>query len=72
MSLVIGEVWANMLHNVLAALINDHGFSMTAKTDATGTEGNVVFLHLFLEALQLQPCNPDCKSLVCLLLVLLF
>ncbi|KAF8918210.1 Fungalysin metallopeptidase-domain-containing protein [Mucidula mucida] len=58
----IGEVWANMLHNVLAALINDHGFSMTAKTDATGTEGNVVFLHLFLEALQLQPCNPDFLS----------
>ncbi|KAF8880948.1 metalloprotease [Mucidula mucida] len=55
----IGEVWANILHNVLAALVQDHGFSTTAKTDPTGPEGNVVFLHLFLDALQLQPCNPD-------------
>lgn len=55
----IGEVWANMLHNVLAALVDDLGFSTTAQTDPTGTEGNVVFMHLFLDALQLQPCNPD-------------
>ncbi|KAF9017287.1 hypothetical protein BDZ89DRAFT_1165814 [Hymenopellis radicata] len=58
----IGEVWANILHIVLAALVQDHGFSTTAKTDPTGTEGNVVFLHLFLDALQLQPCNPDFLS----------
>ncbi|KAF9004975.1 hypothetical protein BDZ89DRAFT_1145365 [Hymenopellis radicata] len=58
----IGEVWANMLHNVLAALVAEHGFSVTAKTDPTGTEGNVVFLHLFMDALQLQPCNPDFLS----------
>ena len=55
----IGEVWANMLHNVLAALVDDLGFSTTAQTDPTGTEGNVVFMHLFLDALQLQPCNLD-------------
>ncbi|KAF8909875.1 Fungalysin metallopeptidase-domain-containing protein [Mucidula mucida] len=55
----IGEVWANIMHNVLAALVADLGFSETAKTDPTGTEGNVVFLHLMLDALQLQPCNPD-------------
>ncbi|KZV62019.1 peptidase M36 [Peniophora sp. CONT] len=54
----IGEVWANTLHNVLAALVDVHGFSTTAKTDATGTAGNVVFLHLMLDALPLQPCNP--------------
>lgn len=58
----IGEVWANILHNVYAALVSDLGFSATAQTDPTGTEGNVVFLHLFLDALQLQPCNPDCTS----------
>ena len=24
----------------------------------SGKEGNVVYLHLFIDALQLQPCNP--------------
>ncbi|KAJ7041644.1 Fungalysin metallopeptidase-domain-containing protein [Mycena alexandri] len=55
----LGEVWANMLHNVLAALVGAHGFSKTARTDPSGTEGNVVFLHLFIDALALQPCQPD-------------
>ncbi|KAI0069746.1 hypothetical protein K474DRAFT_992389 [Panus rudis PR-1116 ss-1] len=54
----IGEVWANTLHNVYAALVAAHGFSTTARTDPSGTAGNVVYLHLFLDALQLQPCNP--------------
>ncbi|KAI0654826.1 Fungalysin metallopeptidase-domain-containing protein [Cubamyces menziesii] len=54
----IGEVWANMLHNVYAALVGAHGWSATARTDPTGSEGNVVFLHLFIDALPLQPCNP--------------
>ena len=54
----IGEIWANLLHNVYAALVSAHGFSSTARTDPTGTAGNVVFLHLFLDSLALQPCNP--------------
>lgn len=54
----IGEVWANMLHNVYAALVAAHGFSATARTNPGGTEGNIVFLHLFIDALPLQPCNP--------------
>ncbi|KAJ7452329.1 Fungalysin metallopeptidase-domain-containing protein [Mycena latifolia] len=54
----IGEVWANMLHNVYAALVSAHGWSATARTDPSGTEGNIVFLHLFIDALVLQPCNP--------------
>ncbi|KAH9887360.1 Fungalysin metallopeptidase-domain-containing protein [Cubamyces lactineus] len=54
----IGEVWANMLHNVYAALVGAHGWSATARTDPTGSQGNVVFLHLFIDALPLQPCNP--------------
>jgi extracellular elastinolytic metalloproteinase len=53
----IGEVWANMLHNVYAALVAANGYSATAKTDPSGTAGNVVFLHLFIDALVLQPCN---------------
>ncbi|KAF5380079.1 hypothetical protein D9615_006227 [Tricholomella constricta] len=55
---VIGEVWANMLHNVYAALVSERGFSNTALTNPDTTEGNVVYMHLFLDALLLQPCNP--------------
>ncbi|GLB39398.1 putative fungalysin metallopeptidase (M36) [Lyophyllum shimeji] len=54
----IGEIWANMLHNVYAALVAAHGWSSTALTNPDGTEGNIVFLHLFIDALPLQPCNP--------------
>ncbi|TFY82314.1 hypothetical protein EWM64_g1700 [Hericium alpestre] len=54
----IGEVWANILHNVQATLINEHGFSNTSKTNPDGTEGNIVYLHLFIDALPIQPCNP--------------
>ncbi|KAJ7093265.1 Fungalysin metallopeptidase-domain-containing protein [Mycena belliarum] len=54
----IGEVWANILHNVYAALVGARGFSTTARTNPGGTEGNIVFLHLFIDALALQPCNP--------------
>ncbi|EJD40773.1 metalloprotease MEP2 [Auricularia subglabra TFB-10046 SS5] len=54
----IGEAWANILHNVHAALISAHGFSTDAFTNPNGTGGNVVFLHLFIDALALQPCNP--------------
>ncbi|KAF9460271.1 Fungalysin metallopeptidase-domain-containing protein [Collybia nuda] len=58
----IGEVWANMLHNVYASLVSAHGFSTSARTNPNGTEGNVVFLHLFIDALALQPCNPTFVS----------
>ncbi|KAJ3558085.1 hypothetical protein NM688_g1120 [Phlebia brevispora] len=54
----IGEVWANMLHNVYAALVGAHGFSQEAFTNPSGSEGNIVFLHLFIDALPIQPCNP--------------
>ncbi|KAF8886730.1 metalloprotease [Infundibulicybe gibba] len=54
----IGEVWANMLHVVHAALVEKHGFSEKAKTDLTSSKGNVVFMHLFMDALSIQPCNP--------------
>ncbi|KAG6889604.1 hypothetical protein C0995_016130 [Termitomyces sp. Mi166 len=58
----IGEVWANMLHNVYAALVSERGFSSEALTNPNTTEGNVVFMHLFLDALLLQPCNPTFVS----------
>ena len=61
-TLAIGEVWANMLHNLLAALVMMHGWSHTAATNPGGSEGNIVYLHLFMDALALQPCNPSCKN----------
>ncbi|KAH9020571.1 Fungalysin metallopeptidase-domain-containing protein [Lactarius pseudohatsudake] len=54
----MGEVWANTLHNVYAALVIAKGWSTNALTDPTTNEGNVVWLHLFIDALLLQPCNP--------------
>ncbi|TFK62340.1 hypothetical protein BDN72DRAFT_395354 [Pluteus cervinus] len=54
----IGEVWANTLVNVYAALVAKHGFNPNAKTSPGGTEGNVVFFHLFIDSLPLQPCEP--------------
>jgi len=49
-----------MLHNVHAALVQERGFSTQALTNPNGPEGNVVFMHLFIDALALQPCNPTC------------
>ncbi len=37
----MGEVWANMLRNVYAALVEVHAFSSTAMNDPSGMEGNV-------------------------------
>ncbi|PFH46758.1 hypothetical protein AMATHDRAFT_88134 [Amanita thiersii Skay4041] len=55
----IGEVWANMLHNVLAELVKAHGWSKNARTNPNGKKGNTIFLHLFMDGLALQPCNPS-------------
>ncbi|KAK1224031.1 hypothetical protein PQX77_013092 [Marasmius sp. AFHP31] len=49
---------ANILHNVLAALVDARGTSKNALTNASGTSGNVVFLNLLVKGLALQPCNP--------------
>jgi hypothetical protein len=62
-SLDAGEIWANMLHNVYAALVKKYGFSKSARTNPNGKEGNVVFLHLMLDALAIQPCNPQCETI---------
>lgn len=49
---------AIQLHNIYAALVGLYGFSSTARTDPNGSEGNVVFLRLVMDALAIQPCNP--------------
>ncbi|KAF8751455.1 Fungalysin metallopeptidase (M36) [Rhizoctonia solani] len=53
----VGEVWALIWHEIYASLINKLGFS-TNKNESTGTAGNIVALHLFIDSLKLQPCNP--------------
>ena len=57
----IGEVWANMLHNVYAVLVNERGFSAEKLTNPDGIEGNIVFMRLFMRSLSIQPCNPTCE-----------
>ncbi|KAB5595169.1 Extracellular metalloproteinase mep [Ceratobasidium theobromae] len=52
-----GEVWATIWHEIYAGLVAKLGFS-TDKNNASGTAGNIVALHLLVDALQLQPCNP--------------
>ncbi|KDR76563.1 hypothetical protein GALMADRAFT_246959 [Galerina marginata CBS 339.88] len=54
----IGEVWATLLHNVYASLVDERGFSAQKFTNPDGPEGNIVFMRLFMDALSLQPCNP--------------
>ncbi|KAF9494685.1 hypothetical protein BDN71DRAFT_1482979 [Pleurotus eryngii] len=48
----IRTVWANMMHNVHAALLAAHRYSETAFTnpDAHADAGNVVFMRLFIDA----------------------
>ncbi|CCO37081.1 hypothetical protein BN14_11232 [Rhizoctonia solani AG-1 IB] len=53
----VGEVWALTWHEIYASLIKKLGFSPD-KNDSTGTAGNIVALHLFIDSLKIQPCNP--------------
>ena len=63
LGLEIGEVWANMLHNVYAALVDKHGYSQDAMTNPSGNGGNVIFMHLFIRSLIYVPCYADCGYL---------
>ncbi|KAJ7774690.1 Fungalysin metallopeptidase-domain-containing protein [Mycena olivaceomarginata] len=54
----IGEVWAKLLHNVYTALVGQWGWSPDLRTNPDGTEGNIVYMHLFIYSLPLQPCSP--------------
>ncbi|KAF9456507.1 Fungalysin metallopeptidase-domain-containing protein [Collybia nuda] len=64
----IGEVWANTLHNMYAALVAARGWNPLFGTTnpppppGDGSGGNYIFLHLFIDALALQPCNPTFVS----------
>ena len=52
---MIEQAWANILHVVHADLVEKYGFSTTEATNPNGPEGNIVFLHLFIDALAIQP-----------------
>ncbi|KAK0470399.1 Fungalysin metallopeptidase-domain-containing protein [Desarmillaria tabescens] len=44
-------VWANIHHNVYVALVQARGFSAKVVQDPSDPEGNIVRLHLFIDAL---------------------
>ncbi|TEB34010.1 hypothetical protein FA13DRAFT_1789786 [Coprinellus micaceus] len=63
----IGTIWANVLHQVYAALVAQYGWSPAAFTNPSGAEGNIVFAHLFFDSLAIQPCNPTFTTGPCLI-----
>lgn len=54
----IGEVIAQTLHVVNAALIEANGFSADANTNPDATGGNAIWMHLMIDHLAILPCNP--------------
>ncbi|KAG9125120.1 hypothetical protein FRC07_008916, partial [Ceratobasidium sp. 392] len=55
----MGEVWANMLHNLLADLVEKYGLSNAKDLrDPTKEAGNNIVMRLVMEGFKLQPCNP--------------
>ncbi|CAE6473878.1 unnamed protein product [Rhizoctonia solani] len=55
--LAICELWAVIWHEITVALIKEHGFA-TDLFDPTLTNGNTIALHLMIDGLIAQPCNP--------------
>jgi extracellular elastinolytic metalloproteinase len=53
----IGEIWATVMVEVYSALVGKSGFEKDY-FNVNSTAGNVVFMHLFIDALAIQPCNP--------------
>ncbi|CAE6432350.1 unnamed protein product [Rhizoctonia solani] len=51
------QLWAVVWHEITVALIKEHGFS-TNLFDPTSISGNTITLHLMIDALISQPCNP--------------
>ncbi|KAJ2822085.1 hypothetical protein FBU31_004696 [Coemansia sp. 'formosensis'] len=53
----IGEVWAEMLYEVMWALIDKNGFAKDIFAHDL-TKGNSIMLQILLDGMKLQPCNP--------------
>ncbi|KAG8747474.1 hypothetical protein FRC12_014057 [Ceratobasidium sp. 428] len=59
----IGEVWANILHCILGALVEKYGLSNSAELhDPAQQHGNNILLKLTIAGFKLQPCNPTFLS----------
>ncbi|CAE6466085.1 unnamed protein product [Rhizoctonia solani] len=56
-SLPGAQLWAVIWHEITVALIKEHGFAPNL-FDPTLTSGNTITLHLMIDALISQPCNP--------------
>ncbi|PIA12742.1 hypothetical protein COEREDRAFT_94941 [Coemansia reversa NRRL 1564] len=54
----IGEVWAEMLYEVMWALIDKNGFSEDLFAHDL-TKGNAQMLQILLDGMKLQPCTPS-------------
>ncbi|KAJ1330345.1 hypothetical protein BSLG_010850 [Batrachochytrium salamandrivorans] len=57
----LGEIWATMLWEVYWNFVEKYGFSANLH-DATQSEGNIIFLQLFVGTLMIQPCDPTFDS----------
>ncbi|KAH7325305.1 Fungalysin metallopeptidase-domain-containing protein [Rhizoctonia solani] len=55
--LAIAELWAVIWHEISVSLIKERGFTSNI-FDPTLTSGNTVALHLMIDGLIAQPCNP--------------
>ncbi|EJD55678.1 hypothetical protein AURDEDRAFT_78936 [Auricularia subglabra TFB-10046 SS5] len=55
----IGEIWAQTLHIVHGALVQTLGSAKDALTNPEAENGHTVFMHLLVDALAIQPCNPS-------------
>lgn len=55
----VGTIWCTMLFEVYWNLVDKLGFVENVKDNSNTTKGNVVFTHLMLDALNLQPCSPS-------------
>ncbi|KAJ2446161.1 hypothetical protein GGF42_005776 [Coemansia sp. RSA 2424] len=53
----IGEVWAEMLYEVMWALIDKNGFAKDIFAHDL-TKGNSLMLQILFDGMKLQPCNP--------------
>ncbi|KAF8755086.1 Fungalysin metallopeptidase (M36) [Rhizoctonia solani] len=56
-TLAIAELWAVIWHEITVALMQEHGFASNL-FDPTLTNGNTMTLHLIIDGLIAQPCNP--------------
>ncbi|KDN45325.1 hypothetical protein RSAG8_04912, partial [Rhizoctonia solani AG-8 WAC10335] len=56
-TLAIAELWAVLWHEITVSLIKERGFTSNL-FDPRLTSGNTITLHLMIDGLIAQPCNP--------------